>query len=232
MLFICSYSRSVVAQEIKRSKSPYHDRTDKQRKRPRAPDASSSDDDRHRSDGDRHKRDDDFYRQRGKRSRDDERPRNQDSKSEMPRSSERNHDSKSEMPRSGERRSRVPRSDDNKSEASRNSGKKSAEDPKPYQSKEDTSNQKEDDAEKYLAAKRSKTSAEGDIMTRTGGAYIPPARLRMMQAQITDKSSAQYQRIAWEALKKSINGLINKINVSNLVQIVQELFQENIVRGR
>ena len=27
-----------------------------------------------------------------------------------------------------------------------------------------------------------------DIMTRTGGAYIPPARLRMMQAQITDKS--------------------------------------------
>lgn len=218
MLFICSCSRSVVAQEIKRSKSPYHDRTDKQRKRRRTPDASSSDDDRHRSDGDRHRRDDDFYRQRGKRSRDDERPRNQDSKSEMPRSSE--------------RRSRVARNDDNRSEVSRNSGKKSAEDQKPDEMKAETSNQKEDDAEKFLAAKRSKTSAEGDIMTRTGGAYIPPARLRMMQAQITDKSSSQYQRIAWEALKKSINGLINKINVSNLVQIVQELFQENIVRGR
>ncbi|KAF5903357.1 pre-mRNA-splicing factor CWC22, partial [Clarias magur] len=27
------------------------------------------------------------------------------------------------------------------------------------------------------------------ILTRTGGAYIPPAKLRMMQAQITDKSS-------------------------------------------
>lgn len=27
-----------------------------------------------------------------------------------------------------------------------------------------------------------------DIMTRTGGAYIPPAKLRMLQAQITDKS--------------------------------------------
>lgn len=26
------------------------------------------------------------------------------------------------------------------------------------------------------------------ILTRTGGAYIPPAKLRMMQAQITDKS--------------------------------------------
>ena len=65
-----------------------------------------------------------------------------------------------------------------------------------------------------------------------GGAYIPPARLRMMQAQITDKKSMQYQRIAWEALKKSIHGLINKVNVSNLTFIVRELFQENIVRGR
>lgn len=26
------------------------------------------------------------------------------------------------------------------------------------------------------------------ILTRTGGAYIPPAKLRMMQQQITDKS--------------------------------------------
>ena len=70
------------------------------------------------------------------------------------------------------------------------------------------------------------------ICTGVGGAYIPPARLRMMQAQITDKASQQYQRIAWEALKKSINGLINKVNVSNLINIVRELFQENIVRGR
>lgn len=26
------------------------------------------------------------------------------------------------------------------------------------------------------------------ILTRTGGAYIPPAKLRMMQEQITDKN--------------------------------------------
>lgn len=70
------------------------------------------------------------------------------------------------------------------------------------------------------------------ILTRTGGAYIPPAKLRMMQAQITDKSSLQYQRMSWEALKKSINGLINKVNVSNIANIIQELLQENIVRGR
>uniref|UniRef100_A0A8C7JE23 Pre-mRNA-splicing factor CWC22 homolog n=1 Tax=Oncorhynchus kisutch TaxID=8019 RepID=A0A8C7JE23_ONCKI len=70
------------------------------------------------------------------------------------------------------------------------------------------------------------------ILTRTGGAYIPPAKLRMMQAQITDKSSLAYQRMSWEALKKSINGLINKVNVSNIAMIIQELLQENIVRGR
>ena len=38
--------------------------------------------------------------------------------------------------------------------------------------------------------------------------------------------------MAWEALKKSINGLINKINVSNIKFIVPELFSENLVRGR
>ncbi|KAF9358213.1 pre-mRNA-splicing factor cwc22 [Mortierella sp. AD094] len=68
--------------------------------------------------------------------------------------------------------------------------------------------------------------------TRTGGAYIPPARLRMMQEQITDKSSKEYQRIAWEALKKSINGLINKVTASNIKAILPEMFGENLVRGR
>lgn len=72
-----------------------------------------------------------------------------------------------------------------------------------------------------------------DVITgRTGGAYIPPARLRMMQQQITDKSSVEYQRIAWEALKKSINGLVNKANVGNIDVIIKELMRENLVRGR
>ncbi len=51
------------------------------------------------------------------------------------------------------------------------------------------------------------------LMTRTGGAYIPPSKLRMMQKNITDKSSVPYQRISWEALKKSIHGLINKVGL-------------------
>ena len=72
-----------------------------------------------------------------------------------------------------------------------------------------------------------------DVLTnRTGGAYIPPARLRAMQEAITDKSSIAYQRISWEALKKSIHGIVNKVNVSNITLICRELFSENIIRGR
>ena len=54
----------------------------------------------------------------------------------------------------------------------------------------------------------------------------------MMQRSITDKSSEAFQRVTWEALKKSLNGLINKVNVSNLKDIVVELFGENLIRGK
>jgi pre-mRNA-splicing factor CWC22 len=83
--------------------------------------------------------------------------------------------------------------------------------------------------EKQAAAK---AEYEKLLNMRSGGTYIPPARLRALQAQITDKTSKEYQRMAWEALKKSINGLINKVNVSNIKFIVPELFGENLVRGR
>ncbi|KAF3484158.1 uncharacterized protein GIQ15_03482 [Arthroderma uncinatum] len=83
--------------------------------------------------------------------------------------------------------------------------------------------------EKQAAAK---AEYEKLLTMRSGGTYIPPAKLRALQAQITDKSSKEYQRMAWEALKKSINGLINKVNVSNIKHIVPEMFGENLVRGR
>lgn len=85
------------------------------------------------------------------------------------------------------------------------------------------------DEEKQALAK---AEYERLLNVRSGGTYIPPARLRALQAQITDKSSKEYQRMAWEALKKSINGLINKVNVANIKHIVPELFGENLVRGR
>ncbi|CEQ39970.1 SPOSA6832_01542, partial [Sporobolomyces salmonicolor] len=70
--------------------------------------------------------------------------------------------------------------------------------------------------------------------TKGGGAYIPPHRLRAMMAEqeAEDKEGAEYQRLSWEALRKSINGLINKVNTSNIKLLVPELFGENLVRGR
>lgn len=91
-------------------------------------------------------------------------------------------------------------------------------------------------APKPMTAEEKQAAAKAEyeklLNMRSGGTYIPPARLRALQAQITDKSSKEYQRMAWEALKKSINGLINKVNVSNIKHIVPELFGENLVRGR
>ncbi|KAG0433255.1 hypothetical protein HPB47_020106 [Ixodes persulcatus] len=88
-------------------------------------------------------------------------------------------------------------------------------------------------ATKHTELVKEEPARKKDVITsRTGGAYIPPARLRMMQEQITDKSSMAYQRIAWEALKKSINGLVNKANTGNIKIIIEELLHENIVRGR
>ncbi|KAJ5718997.1 hypothetical protein N7493_007452 [Penicillium malachiteum] len=96
--------------------------------------------------------------------------------------------------------------------------------------------ERQEAARKPMTEEEKQASAKAEyeklLNMRSGGTYIPPARLRALQAQITDKTSKEYQRMAWEALKKSINGLINKINVSNIKFIVPELFGENLVRGR
>ncbi|KRT86483.1 hypothetical protein AMK59_1032, partial [Oryctes borbonicus] len=101
---------------------------------------------------------------------------------------------------------------------------------KRYYDADSKEKEKENTDKSIITARQRKTV---DLLTsKTGGAYIPPAKLRMMQAEITDKSSAAYQRIAWEALKKSIHGYINKVNTSNIGIIARELLHENIVRGR
>ena len=69
-----------------------------------------------------------------------------------------------------------------------------------------------------------------------GGIYIPPYRLREdflnVDQKNDDQSSELYQRLSWDALKKSLNGLINKVNTANIKNIVVELFTENLIRGR
>ena len=36
----------------------------------------------------------------------------------------------------------------------------------------------------------------------------------------------------WELLRKSINGIVNKVNIANIQNVVVELFNENILRGK
>ncbi|KAK4835723.1 hypothetical protein QYF36_013609 [Acer negundo] len=77
-------------------------------------------------------------------------------------------------------------------------------------------------------------NANGEAMNwgRSGGVYIPPYKLARMMKEVDDKSSVEYQRLTWDALRKSINGLVNKVNAANIKNIIPELFAENLIRGR
>lgn len=75
--------------------------------------------------------------------------------------------------------------------------------------------------------------ANATALTKAGGAYIPPAKLRMlMQQQMTDKGSEAYQRMNWEQLKRKIHGQVNRVNVANIVDVARALLQQNLMRGR
>ncbi len=54
---------------------------------------------------------------------------------------------------------------------------------------------------------RTKPVEVDPLLTRTGGAYIPPAKLRQMQEQTADKSSAAYQRTAVNRLYLAASSL-------------------------
>ncbi|KAJ7367689.1 hypothetical protein DFH08DRAFT_725703 [Mycena albidolilacea] len=71
------------------------------------------------------------------------------------------------------------------------------------------------------------------VGSRSGGVYMPPARLRALQAAASsDKASPEYQRLSWDALRKSITGIVNRVNIVNIKAVVPELFAENLIRGR
>ena len=62
---------------------------------------------------------------------------------------------------------------------------------------------------------------------------MPPARLRALQAAASeDKASPEFQRLSWDALRKSLTGIVNRVNVTNIKNVVPELFAENLIRGR
>lgn len=83
-----------------------------------------------------------------------------------------------------------------------------------------------------MAVQEGNGGADASMLGKTGGVYIPPFRLARMMKEVEDKSSTEYQRLTWDALRKSINGLVNKVNAANIKNIIPELFSENLIRGR
>ncbi|CAF2180227.1 unnamed protein product, partial [Rotaria magnacalcarata] len=77
----------------------------------------------------------------------------------------------------------------------------------------------------------SPTQTTSPVPSRTGGLYIPPATLRLLDTSSVDKSSVEYQRTQWDALERNINLLVDQANESNICPIINELFKQNIVRG-
>ena len=78
--------------------------------------------------------------------------------------------------------------------------------------------------EKYNQDKKAENQAKG--IKRAGGVYIPPHKLRQLQEEMmeADPESEAHQKLMWELLRKSINGIVNKVNISNIQNVVVELF--------
>jgi len=72
------------------------------------------------------------------------------------------------------------------------------------------------------------------IPTNAGGVYVPPFKMRAMLEELrkANAESEEHQKYMWEMLRKSINGIVNKVNTSNISHIVMELFNENLMRGK
>ncbi|KAG7950968.1 hypothetical protein I3843_13G143300 [Carya illinoinensis] len=91
-----------------------------------------------------------------------------------------------------------------------------------------------EDAKPHRQPRLQEGNLNGDAsnLGKSGGIYIPPFKLARMMKEVEDKSSVEYQRLTWDALRKSINGLVNKVNAANIKNIIPELFSENLIRGR
>uniref|UniRef100_A0ACD5YDA3 Uncharacterized protein n=1 Tax=Avena sativa TaxID=4498 RepID=A0ACD5YDA3_AVESA len=63
--------------------------------------------------------------------------------------------------------------------------------------------------------------------------YVPPSQAAAVADYAAgDKAGPAYQRQTWDALKRSITGLVNKATAANIRHVLPELLAENLVRGR
>merc|ERR1719265_3036071 len=86
----------------------------------------------------------------------------------------------------------------------------------------------EKEEDKDLEEYRKRKIAQVESLGRAGGLFLPPFKLARLQEEIEDKTSPEFQRQAWEKLRSRITGLVNKLNVDNIKNLVEEIFQENL----
>jgi len=169
------------------------------------------------------------YDREDSRERDSERDRDRDYNRDRDRGRYRSRDDRGSDRSRRDRREREDdrehRDRDSDREAARPSIKSRLSGREGEENKEGDSNKdskkEEQDSEKKVAKKKI-----------GGGVYIPPFKMAQLLKEVEDKSGPEYQRMTWDALRKSINGLINKVNTSNITNILPEIFSENLVRGR
>ncbi|KMS99028.1 hypothetical protein BVRB_3g066340 [Beta vulgaris subsp. vulgaris] len=89
------------------------------------------------------------------------------------------------------------------------------------------------EGERERKRKRRGHDLEISELKKVGRMNIPPFKLggMNMMKEIEDKSSLEYQRLTWDSLRKSFNGLMNKLNVTNINNIIPDFFSENLFRG-
>ncbi|KAL5162868.1 Pre-mRNA-splicing factor CWC22 [Glycine soja] len=62
---------------------------------------------------------------------------------------------------------------------------------------------------------RNRRQGEGCEQAARRNCLHSPFKLAMMMKEVQDKSSVEYQRLTWDALRKSINGLVNKSQMAS-----------------
>ena len=116
---------------------------------------------------------------------------------------------------------------------------------------DDNKNDNDNDNKKMMPRKHQQQKRQQQQSPREHvGAYIPPAKRRLLEEQqkqqqkeqsnqSNDDSNANkvtpihIQRQTWETLQRTINGTINRLNITTIKPLIHTLFQNaNLIRGR
>ncbi|KAL7442652.1 hypothetical protein ACHAXM_011978 [Skeletonema potamos] len=121
--------------------------------------------------------------------------------------------------------------------------------PRYNQPKEQNNNHGDDDDDeerKMMTTKKQQQQQQLQSPREHVGAYIPPAKRRLLEQQQSNHDDdnnnhpnehkvtpIHIQRQTWETLQRTINGTINRLNITTIKPLIHSLFQKaNLIRGR